>query len=154
MLQGQLDKLDLIQPIAPKLAQILRELSTQLVADAPLGRCDVRGEQLFYTVSLDTTEPQTHRRCEFHQSYLDIQVVLDGEERYGYATVPLVDIDEDKLQASDVAFGQPVNERFVTLSSGDFIVFAPYCPHRPLVAVDAPQKVKKAVIKVHRSLLD
>lgn len=155
MLQGQLSEIALIEPIAPTLGKILKSLLASLNADAPVGRHEVQGDKLFYTVSLDKTQPLAERRSECHQNYLDIQVVLSGEERYGYSLEPLEKVTEDLFNKCDVGFGLPRSERFVTLHTGEFIVFAPNCPHRPLVAInDEPAEVKKAVIKIHNSLLN
>ncbi|MFM2478984.1 YhcH/YjgK/YiaL family protein [Celerinatantimonas sp. MCCC 1A17872] len=154
MLQGQLSEAALIEPIAPTLGKILKSLLVSLNAEAPVGRHEIEGDKLFYTVSEDTTQLLDERRSECHQNYLDIQVVLSGEESYGYSLEPMAKITEDLFGKCDLGFGEPRSERFVTLHSGEFIVFAPNCPHRPLVAVDGkPAQVKKAVIKVHRSLL-
>ncbi|CAG9296033.1 YhcH/YjgK/YiaL family protein [Celerinatantimonas diazotrophica] len=154
MLQGQLSEIALIEPITPTLGKILKSLLASLNADAPVGRYEVQGDKLFYTVSQDRTQPFAERRSECHRNYLDIQVVLSGEECYGYSLEPLEKVTEDLFNQCDLAFGQPRSERFVTLHCGEFIVFAPNCPHRPLIAIDdKPAEVKKAVIKVHRSLL-
>lgn len=154
MLRGQLAHLDYLKTVSPKLAEFLAEIKDELMM-APVGRHEVQGQKFFYTVSQDSTELFANRLSEFHQDYLDIQIVLEGEERYGYSLSPMLKVTEDKLAEFDVAFGQPLEELFVILKAHEFIVFPMNCPHRPLIAVDErPQNIKKVVVKIHRSLLD
>nr|WP_235655985.1 YhcH/YjgK/YiaL family protein [Aeromonas caviae] len=43
---------------------------------------------LFCLVSEDLTEPVADRRGEFHEQYLDIQLLLRGEEWIGVGLTP------------------------------------------------------------------
>jgi len=48
---------------------------------------------------------------------------------------------------------QTENEQALTLKPGMFAVFMPGEPHKPGCPVTQPGMIRKAVIKVHRSLL-
>lgn len=154
MIIGHLDYCESVALMAPKIGKILSHLKDQLLNGPAVGVHLVDERQLFYTVSSDMTELLSKRRSEFHRDYLDIQVVLKGQEQYGFSLSPLKVIEDDYLNEKDVAFGQPVQERFVTLNEQEFIIFPPGCPHRPLIAVnEEPKLVLKSVIKVHQKLL-
>lgn len=59
------------------------------VTDAtPLGKHDIDGNNLFYLISEDTTEPMADRRAEYHARYLDIQIVLKGQEGMTFSVLP------------------------------------------------------------------
>ncbi len=74
----------------------------------------------------DHTQPLALRRSECHARYLDVQILPQGRERFGYSLAPFNALDEDLLATRDVAFSaQLVEERFVDLAAGDFIVFYP-----------------------------
>ena len=142
-----------IHHLQPWLPQALRDAIEQvkgLVSDAtPPGKYDIDGDRLFYLISEDSTEPLAERRAEFHQRYLDIQIVLRGQEGMTFSTQPAGRPDVDWLAEKDIAFlPQGVQEKTLLLSEGDFVVFWPGEVHKPLCAAGAPAKVRKAVIKM------
>ncbi|MFP2239455.1 YhcH/YjgK/YiaL family protein [Pseudescherichia vulneris] len=120
------------------------------VTDAtPLGKHDIDGNRLFYLISEDTTEPLAARRAEYHARYLDIQIILKGQEGMTFSTQPAGTPDTDWLADKDIAFlPEGVQEKTVVLSEGDFVVFYPGEVHKPLCAVGTPAKVRKAVVKM------
>jgi len=120
------------------------------VTDAtPLGKHDIDGNRLFYLISEDTTEPLAARRAEYHARYLDIQIILKGQEGMTFSTQPAGTPDTDWLADKDIAFlTEGVQEKTVVLSEGDFVVFYPGEVHKPLCAVGSPAKVRKAVVKM------
>jgi biofilm protein TabA len=73
-----------IHHLQPWLPAALREAIEHVIAHVseatPLGKHDIDGNNLFYLISEDTTEPQAARRAEYHARYLDIQIVLRGSE--------------------------------------------------------------------------
>jgi biofilm protein TabA len=73
-------------------AAALREAIEHVIAHVseatPLGKHDIDGNNLFYLISEDTTEPQAARRAEYHARYLDIQIVLRGSEGMTFSTLP------------------------------------------------------------------
>ncbi|CSI48082.1 putative Beta-galactosidase%2C beta subunit [Shigella sonnei] len=83
------------------------------------------------------TEPHEARRTEYHARYLDIQIVLKGQEGMTFSTQPAGTPDTDWLA-----------EKTVILNEGDFVVFYPGEVHKPLCAVGAPAQVRKAVVKM------
>ncbi|MFG6656198.1 YhcH/YjgK/YiaL family protein [Scandinavium sp. M-37] len=120
------------------------------VTDAtPLGKHDIDGNRLFYLISEDTTEPLAARRAEYHARYLDIQIILKGQEGMTFSTQPAGTPDTDWLADKDIAFlPEGVQEKTVVLSEGDFVVFYPGEVHKPLCAVGSSAKVRKAVVKM------
>ncbi|CAG8998519.1 MAG: Toxin-antitoxin biofilm protein TabA [Candidatus Celerinatantimonas neptuna] len=154
MIIGDLNYCESVRLMAPGIGKILLDLKAQLLGHPEIGVHLIDEHRLFYTVSNDRTERLSQRRCEYHRDYLDIQVVLKGQERYGFSLNPMTNVEENFLDDKDVAFGLPLNERFVTLNEHEFIIFPPGCPHRPLIAVDEqPKSILKSVIKVHHNLL-
>ncbi len=50
------------------------------------------------------TEPYEARRAEYHARYLDIQIVLKGQEGMTFSTQPAGTPDTDWLADKDIAF--------------------------------------------------
>lgn len=127
-----------------------RELSTLTPGRYPLDE-----DGMFLLIQQLTTKPAADCRPEAHREHADIQLVLDGSERYGIAPhdPALLPID-DLLNSRDIAFyPTPRHEWFLDLAPGQFVVVYPGDLHRPCCAVSTPQPVRKAVVKIHRRLL-
>ena len=133
--------------IEKTLATIKREGTT--------GKHLLDGDNAFFILAEETTEPASARRPEIHARYLDVQILLEGEELMGFHPRLAKDKpDEDKLATQDLAFfNQLEGEQFLVMAPGDFVVFWPDDAHRPLCAVTQPAKIRKVVIKVDANWL-
>ncbi|MFP2467120.1 YhcH/YjgK/YiaL family protein [Pseudescherichia vulneris] len=132
-----------------ELRDAIEHVKTHVTDATPLGKHDFDGNRLFYLISEDTTEPLAARRAEYHARYLDIQIILKGQEGMTFSTQPAGTPDTDWLADKDIAFlPEGVQEKTVVLSEGDFVVFYPGEVHKPLCAVGSPAKVRKAVVKM------
>ncbi len=119
---------------------------------APLGKQEIDGLTLFCLVSEELTEPAADRRGEFHQQYLDIQLLLRGEEWIGVGPHGYVAEGADHPHP-DLWFVEDEQTSYLALQPGDFAIFWPGELHRPLCTPNQPAQVKKLVVKVHRDLL-
>lgn len=119
------------------------------------GRHELDGDKLFILIQDVETRTFDESKSEVHGKYADIQMPLTATERYGYALpqTGLVAI-EDFLESRDCAFYKDVkNESFVDVEPGSFVFFAPGELHRACLSIDGKTKLRKAVIKIHSSLL-
>ena len=131
------------------LRQAIEHVKAHVNEATPLGKHDIDGNNLFYLISEDSTEAQAERRAEYHARYLDIQIVLRGQEGMTFSTLPAGEPQIDWLADKDIAFlPEGEQEKTVVLSEGDFVVFYPGEVHKPLCAVGAPAKVRKVVVKM------
>ena len=131
------------------LRQAIEHVKAHVSESTPLGKHDIDGNNLFYLISEDSTEAQAERRAEYHARYLDIQIVLRGQEGMTFSTLPAGEPQTDWLVDKDIAFlAEGEQEKTVILNEGDFVVFYPGEVHKPLCAVGASAKVRKAVVKV------
>jgi len=121
----------------------------------PPGKYPIEGDAMFALVQEVDTQPAEERKPEAHQAYADIQCLIQGEERIGVLRRP-ADLapSEDLLAEKDVAFYAfpPERECALILQPGMFAVFFPDDIHRPCCQVSQSAKVKKVVVKIHRSL--
>ena len=154
MIAGNIHNLELAM-LPKSLLKILTEYGLDFAKLQSLdnGRYQLEGEAWFYMISSPITEPVEQRKPEFHKNYLDIQLVLEGEELIGYG---LVDVSnhaatEDAPDLFMLSATKVCN--FINLQPGDFAVFYPHEAHQPQCTVNEPMKVKKAVFKVPISML-
>nr|WP_220488640.1 YhcH/YjgK/YiaL family protein [Aliivibrio sp. SR45-2] len=139
----------------PVIIEIIQYVKAKTAEKVETGNYPLPYDESVYFIVNDKTELKENRRSEIHHKYLDVQLILEGSETFGYSEHPLLSIEDDFLKEKDIAFSNDVkDEQFVTLEAGEFIIFNPKQPHRPLVAVDdKPAAVKKLIIKVNSALL-
>ncbi|MCU7785100.1 YhcH/YjgK/YiaL family protein [Lelliottia amnigena] len=132
-----------------ELRQAIEHVKAHVTDATTPGKHDIDGNNLFYLVSEDMTQPFAERRAEYHARYLDIQIVLKGQEGMTFSTLPHGTPDTDWLADKDIAFlPEGEQEKTVVLNEGDFVVFYPGEVHKPLCAVGAPAQVRKVVVKM------
>ena len=156
MIAGLLEGSTLALRRSPAVLEILRVAADPALLAAPLGRHAIAGERLFYVLSEYETHPPAGSLPETHAEFCDVQLVLSGEERIGWAPLSAAFVPRGEGDpAQDVRFYAPAEGMsWLVASPGRFFLFDPADVHQPGVAVDAPRRVRKLVGKVHRSLLD
>jgi biofilm protein TabA len=119
------------------------------LAALPLGRTDIDGDNVFVMMSEGETRPPEQVRFEAHRRYIDIQLVVRGQEAIGIAPVSALTTAEPYDGAKDIEFfATPRESVSLALRAGDFAVFAPGDAHRPSLHLDGPHVSRKAVVKV------
>ena len=119
------------------------------------GRYELEGDKLFYLVQDVELRTLEESRAEAHRQYADIQLPYSTSERYGFALPqPKLPIADDQLKEKDLAFyPTPAGECFLDVAPGTYLVFLPTELHRPCLAIKDKATIRKAVVKVHASLL-
>jgi len=114
------------------------------------GKYELDGDKIKANVNLYATQPVADRRPEKHDKYIDVQIVLEGEEKIGYLDYKSdFTVTEDNMASKDVAFYNVTGENFITLKAGDFAILFPWEVHRPnCQSGDKPCQMKKVILKV------
>ena len=119
------------------------------------GRYEIEGDKLFYLVQDAELRDLEETRAETHRQYADIQMPFSAGECYGFS-LPQEGLlpNDDQLEEKDLAFyPTPANECFIDVAPGTYVVFLPKELHRPFLAIDKKETIRKVIIKVHASLL-
>lgn len=91
-----------------------------------------------------TTQSPEQKKAELHQQYIDIQMLLSGEERILFGMTDSarqceeVHIEDDYQLCSQIA-----DEQAMVLKPGKFVIFMPGEPHKPGCVVQAPMDIKR-----------
>jgi YhcH/YjgK/YiaL family protein len=150
MILDELNSALMYGQFSQRITQGLALLKEQSVLTAPLGKHEVLGKDLFYSVDEYQTKPYEEGRPEIHQKYLDIQYIVSGSECIGFAPLEGLQIDQSYDSEKDIAFYKyaPGMSKLV-LKPGMFAIFWPNEPHMPCRRIDQqPQTVRKIVVKV------
>lgn len=108
------------------------------------------GDGVFAMEQAYTAKPRAAGRWESHKVYIDIQVIVAGEELMDVTDVSRLEIEEDRTPAKDVMFFKNGPESSVLRTgAGDIAVFYPADAHKPSLAAGEPAAlVRKTVVKV------
>lgn len=152
MILGNIEHLELVPYLPHNLKKAIEFIKTEIHAQTPDGRYDIDGDNVFFIVSENQPRRLMDANPEFHKNYIDIQIVLEGEEMFGvcFQNANQEKIIEDYSANKDIAFIQtPAKETNLLLRAGDFVIFYPHEIHKPLGFVDEKiNKIKKVVVKV------
>lgn len=109
------------------------------------GKYEIEGTSLYVMFSTGELRSIDKCRMETHDRYIDIQVVIKGEETYGITERANLTDSQGYNDVKDVEFYSVEVKNKVTLTDGDFLILFPEDGHMPLIGEGA---IKKAVIKV------
>ncbi len=109
------------------------------------GRYEIEGSQVFALVETYLPKQPKEGFWEAHKKHLDVQYIVSGRERMGYAPVTTMEPGSYNL---DKDFYKLKGEGdFVTLHTGQFAILKPQDAHMPGIETAERQQVKKVVIK-------
>lgn len=119
--------------------------TTDLAALEP-GIHEVCGREIFVNVMDRELRTPDKAELEVHNKYIDIQVVISGEESFGWServacTEPRGEFDAE----GDILFYNDRPQTFCTLREGQFTILFPEDAHAPMVGTG---RIKKVIVKV------
>ncbi len=132
-----------LHPLFQRAFDYIRD--TDLYALAP-GRYDIVGDELFAIVEHVEGRTRELARLECHRKYIDIQLVLEGDEAMGWK--PLADCHNPVGAFSmekDIQFFIDAPASWVPVPPDHFCIFFPEDAHAPLVGSG---QVRKVIFKV------
>ncbi|MEG9482193.1 N-acetylneuraminate anomerase [Mannheimia sp. HC-2023] len=154
MLLADLSRDDYAKSLPPIFARLCGKLKSLDLANLELGWQDLEDGIRMNVMSFETT-PAEGKKAEMHRKFVDIQLLIEGEEmiEYGLSQPDLSKYDEyrdeDDYQLTDAIDDK--NE--VVLKPNMFAIFLPYEPHKPGNSVNSNNVLKKLVVKVPVELL-
>lgn len=109
---------------------------------------EIDGKRLFVNIVEYETTGAENRFWEAHREYLDIHLMLDGTEQIDLNFIENMDI-KDYVPKDDFLPMEGPKNSSVILSRNDFLICCPSDGHRTAVAAGKPEKIKKAIFKLH-----
>jgi YhcH/YjgK/YiaL family protein len=140
---SQSDRYAVLHPLFPRAFDYIR--NTDLFALAP-GRYNIVGDDLIAIVEKVQGKTKEIAKLEAHRKYIDIQLVLDGDEMMGWK--PLEDchnpVSEHSME-KDIRFFHDAPASWIAVPPDHFCIFFPEDAHAPLVATGT---IRKVIFKV------
>jgi YhcH/YjgK/YiaL family protein len=135
---------------------VVLDFYNTLDVNTPNGEYELMGRDLFCKV-LDYETKTSDFITESHRKYVDIQISLDGEEFIEVYGVEEVFITEPYNEISDCIFYKTTENSLslikIQLTKGMMGIFLPQDVHKTQISVKHANEIKKAVFKVHKSLI-
>ena len=135
-----------VQHRVEKAVKYLKEVN---IAEADVGkRVDV-DDDFYYSIQSYDTKPAEECKLESHRKYIDIQIMVSGEESMDLADISRLSLREEYNEEKDVVFWNvPIRMSKTTLLPGDCIVLYPETAHRGAQNLKGTKPVLKIVGKV------
>ena len=111
------------------------------------GKYPIDGENVYASVTADSSKNFDKTNWESHRKYIDIQYVINGEEKIGVYPVSKATVTKEYDDKKDAA-NYSADGKLYSATPGTFFIFFPSDAHRPNITPDGNKVVKKIVIKV------
>ncbi|MEI7025151.1 YhcH/YjgK/YiaL family protein [Paenibacillus sp. y28] len=149
MILDQLHRAPLYYGMGERMKLALTYLQQTDFSELPLGRTELQGTDVIAIVQEYTSKTEEESFWEAHREYWDIQALVSGEERMGWAPLNTMQVKTayDPQKDLEVFEGEGL---WYTLKPGLFTVLTENDVHYPCVQVDGPVPVRKVVIKVRK----
>lgn len=133
--------------LGSRIAAALQFLEKTDLAALKPGKYPIDDRECYAIVSHYETKPLAQGAWEAHRRYADIQYIISGAERMGYANLDTMSPCSAYDDARDFVALEGEGDFLVT-RAGTFFIFGTQDAHMPGIAVSAPEPVRKVVVKV------
>ncbi len=125
----------------------LTYLETHDLSELVLGRNEVDGDDVFINYMNYTTIPEEEGFFEAHLDYLDLHIMVSGEECVGVSHISELE-EFTRDEASDFVGYKGIAQSKCLVNTEMALVVYPEDAHMVKVMCEAPESVCKAVIKI------
>ena len=138
------EKYQTLQEGFDKVYQFIRKNNLH---DLAAGVYEIDGKKVYCTIWQGELKGLEAPRLEVHDSYIDIQVLLDGSETIGFKDRGKCLSDGTAYdEGKDITFYEDEPECYVVMGVDNLAIIFPADAHAPLMGEGA---CKKAIFKVH-----
>lgn len=140
--------------LSPILIETLTRLRQYDLPELAQGRHEIKGEKIVMDVMTLTTGLAEAQHAALHQEYAVIHLLLSGEERIDYS---VAGDWQNELPYDEVRDIQLLDIKrhcqTLAMSPGMYAIFFPHEPHKTGCQLNVPMSIKKALVRVHYTLL-
>lgn len=147
MLYDTLENLNQYRGMFENLDKAIDFIENNDLAELPLGRTDIDGDDVYVNVTELETLPAEGRHYETHSRYMDLQTDIEGME---LCEVTLGDVEavQEYSEEEDYALWDGNTCAALVLDDTRFAVFMVEEAHLPGIRAEGCDKVKKAIFKI------
>jgi len=128
--------------------KLLDKIKTFDVSNYQKGKFDILGD-VFFGIGLEyITKNETECLWEAHKKYLDIHLILEGEERINIAETESMKQTMEFDYKNDYQLFEGKKQQSIVIKKGEFLALYPNECHKTAVKIDQKSSVKKIVFKI------
>lgn len=149
MIYAELKNIKTYKGISKNLDKAIDFIVGKKYLNANFGKNIIDGDAVYFNCpEKPITRENTNLDLEYHKKYIDIHIVLGGEEVIAYT--PLEDCLETQSynDEEDYALVKGKAQVELILNAKNFLLFFPEEPHLALLKIDTPKEIKKVIFKV------
>ncbi|HDL1371410.1 TPA: YhcH/YjgK/YiaL family protein [Mannheimia haemolytica] len=154
MILADLSRDDYLKSLPPVFTRLCKKLKSLDLVNLELGWQELENGIRMNVMSFETT-PAEGKKAELHRKFIDIQLLIDGEEmiEYGLSQPDLSKYDEYRDEDDYQLTAEIDDKNNLILKPNMFAIFLPYEPHKPGNSVNGNKTLKKLVVKVPVELI-
>ncbi|MGM9802838.1 MAG: YhcH/YjgK/YiaL family protein [Muribaculaceae bacterium] len=135
-----------IEALHPLFKTLFDYVKTHDVLNAPLGRIEIDGDNLFINNSHADAVERSKQVLEMHRSYIDVHILLEGNETVGWKALDDIEhITKPYDAEADCALSDDEPTTYVDMLPGQVLIVYPEDPHAPIIGTG---KIRKLIGKV------
>lgn len=135
-----------IEGLHPLFKKVFDYVKSHDLSEMPPGRIEIAGDDAYINVAELKGKDKNSAKLETHNQYIDVQILLKGEESFGWKSRgSLVHETGAYSEKDDIGFYEDESNLYFTLSVGEFVVFFPEDGHAPGIGQG---DIKKLIAKV------
>ncbi|MBV8251254.1 MAG: YhcH/YjgK/YiaL family protein [Chitinophaga sp.] len=148
MILDTLDRATLYHVLGAKFEKAFDYLRQTDFSKVEKGKYEIDGTHIFAIVNEYDTIEEAGEQMEAHRKYIDIQYVVNGEERIGHDFLGDKSPSKAYSETEDYMLFAEKPAFYTHLKAGQFAIFFPTDLHMPNLRIAVPVAVKKVVIKI------
>ena len=149
MIYGEIKDLNQYKGISKNLDKAIEYILNEEYKKGIPGKNIIDGDNLYFNYpDCAITKEVKEGFLEGHKKYIDIHIVISGEENLGYTPRSEVKVKKEYDSEKDYDHLDGEIEVIYKMTKDRFILFFPLEPHMPCLKVGEKKKIKKAVYKI------
>lgn len=130
----------------PRFAKAFEYLMHADFVSLPDGRNEIDGDAMFVMMNRGSLKKPENALLEVHNKYIDIQLVIDGTETFGWTERSELASPRGEFNAEkDILFFDDKPRTSYTVHSGQMSIFFPEDGHAPMIGEG---NITKCIVKV------
>jgi YhcH/YjgK/YiaL family protein len=155
VIYGNLENLGDITIYPAPIQKAIKYLMDTDLANIEAGVYEIQGRDMYAQIMDIETAFREYKKPEVHRKYIDVQYLVSGKEKIGFAvdTFRNTEIDAYSEEKDILFYEECEGESELLMLPGNFAVFFPNIVHRPGCSYGEEAKIRKVVIKINKEIL-
>lgn len=146
MIIADLDQSYRYESLHPAFPKVFQYVKSHDLLNAELGKIEIDSDNVFIINSEPECLTKEEQVLEYHRAYLDIHILLTGEETIGWKNLSDCTQEQKAFDIeNDFGLYADTPTTYITLQAGQFAIVYPEDAHAPIIGNG---KIRKLVVKI------